>query len=154
MEKDLYLNDEQYNRLLTKVEELIPQFNSFLVVDSTTLGNKYTTSNVGLCNDELTEIDMALFPELFEKGRKVMKYRMPHQICPFDSRLSKIENDKRTNMVNGCYYTCTLRQETSDKELLLSLVERTKKLASTENIDKRVDNLSERYFKKLERNLK
>lgn len=145
MSKELYLTDEQYVKLLDKVENLIHKYDSFQVVDSTEIGNKYTTSNVGLCNDEeMTDEDNAMFPEYFIKhGRTGTKYRQKHQLCPFDTRINNILTETPVNMFNGCYYTCSLRSKRTNKEKMFSLVEITKELALsgkakeiTEKIDK------------------
>ena len=125
---DMYLKDEHYERLLDKIETLIPQYDSFQVIDSTDIGNKSTTSNVGLCNEELTEYDMALFPEFFHEERKTMKYRESHQLCPFDRRVVDISQGKEVSFSRGCYYSCSLINKMKNKEKLFSLVALTKEL--------------------------
>lgn len=129
MGKSIYLNDEQYLNLLEKVESNVSNFDTFYVYDSTDIGNKYTTSNIGLCNDDYTDLGNAMFPKDFLKyGRKGMKYRKDKHVCPFDSRLLKLEKGIEVSMANGCYYTCSLRKKTTDKEKVFDLVQRTKEL--------------------------
>ena len=108
----LYLTDEQYIELLYKcremVQELIEKGDSPWVYDSTRIGNKYTTSNVGLCNEEelCTREDLSLFSDNYS-----LKYTRNGQACPFDQSFTS---------VSGCYYRCILRENiTAEKALEL-----------------------------------
>lgn len=146
MGKNLYLTDAQYLHLLDKIQAEIPKHQSFQVIDSTQIGNKYTTSNIGLCNDNFTELDTAMFPSQFRKhGRMSMKYKQKHHICPFDTRLTSIIERKPTHMGNGCYYTCSLVKKESDKEKLINLVERARELHQSTDSKHLVNELYEQY---------
>ena len=147
MKKDIYLTDEQYGKLLEKIKVAVSENTQFKVMDSTDIGNKYTTSNVGLCNDGFTELDTALFPEQFlEYGRQSMKYTKIHHICPFDRRLEHVEKDAPVNFSNGCYYTCSLKKKRNDKENLFRLVDKAKELLQTGTSKERIEALNTRYF--------
>ena len=54
MNKNLHLNEEQFKRILKKIRDRVnePDF-KLQVEDSTTIGEKYTTSNCGLCNNDM-----------------------------------------------------------------------------------------------------
>lgn len=133
--KDIYLTDEQYLKLLDKVKDLVIREDSYFVFDSTTIGDKYTTSNIGLCNEELTDLDTALFPNEFKNyNRKCMKYKKEHHLCPFDNRIKLIETKETTNMLNGCYYTCSLQKKKPSREEALNLIMYTKELARENKI--------------------
>jgi len=100
----IQLTDEQYQRVLRKIETTIAQ-DDFKVscFDSTFPGDKYTESNCGFCNDEYTDRDMALFPKQFPE-RKSMKYRQKNHKCPFDER-------NAPNVIGwgcGCFGKCYL----------------------------------------------
>jgi len=83
---ELRLTDEQYLRVLKKIEATIAQAGFRpSCFDSTFPGDKYTESNCGFCNDAYTDEDMALFPDQFP-GRKTMKYLGKNHRCPFDTR--------------------------------------------------------------------
>lgn len=103
MSKNLYLTDDQYLCLLAKIVEAVEQ-EDFIPScdDDTTIGSKHTGSNCGLCNDDFATLETAMFPDQFESGRKSMKYRQDHQLCPFDKRTLD------DNLFNGCFYTCCL----------------------------------------------
>lgn len=103
--KDIYLTDEQYKSILLKIKETVEQEGfQYSCIDSTTIGDKYTRSNCGMCNDNFTEKEMALFPDQFP-GRKSMKYRQKHHKCPFDMRVESEHFD------TGCFYHCCLFQD-------------------------------------------
>lgn len=119
---ELYLNDKQYFILLENIKKTI-NTHDFKVYcyDSTEIGNKYTASNCGLCNDEYCTFEMALFPRSFP-DRKTIKYRENWHKCPFDMR--PISN----NLKNGCFYTCYLFKTHNGKhdiELMKLMVENT-----------------------------
>ena len=94
----LYLTDTQYLQLLQKIGETVNQSNFRpRWEDSTEIGSKHTLSNCGLCNDDFTTPETAMFPSEFPQ-RKDMKYAQEHHKCPFDFR---------TKMgLMGCFYTC------------------------------------------------
>lgn len=98
MGKDLYITDMEYLQLLQKIKEVVnkPDFKPTWY-DSTTMGDKYTETNCGLCNDNFTTKDTAMFPDQFPQ-RKDMKYAKSEHKCPFDFR-------KKVGW-NGCFYTC------------------------------------------------
>lgn len=107
MGKDLYLTDEQYLELLDKIEEVLASGAPLYIDDCNDVGNKHNESNVGLCNDNFTTKETAMWPEQFPQ-RMDMKYTQHYHICPFDNRFDKLEQGKRCNMINGCFYTCSL----------------------------------------------
>lgn len=107
----LYLSDAEYIKLLEKVAEKVnePGFEPKFF-DSTETGDKYTTSNCGLCNDmdddgPWSTPENVLFPGQFPR-RRSFKYRLDHQLCPFDERTA--EDMKTQKGWNGCFYTCYL----------------------------------------------
>ena len=67
--------------------------------DDTTVGDKSTATNVGLCDDSLTTKSTALFPKDFPR-RRDMKYLQNLHKCPLDTR--EVSNEWRS----GCFYTC------------------------------------------------
>lgn len=93
------LSDAQYLEILYKIRNIVngPNF-VVCAVDSTEIGNKYTESNCGMCNDNFTDEDMALFPDQYP-SRKTMKYRAENHKCPFDER-------KIGDFSMGCFYDC------------------------------------------------
>lgn len=94
----LNITDQQYLDLLLKIKETVNQPNFKPIWDdSDQIGNKYTESNCGLCNDNFTIKETALFPKDFPQ-RKDMKYHKQIHKCPFDFR-------KKVGF-NGCFYTC------------------------------------------------
>ena len=104
MKKSIHLTDTQYKRILLKIKETVGQEEfQYSCVDSTNIGDKYTRSNCGFCNDEFAEKDTALFPENFPE-RKSIKYRQEHHQCPFDMR------SKNVHFGFGCFYDCCLFQ--------------------------------------------
>ena len=100
--RSIYLTDEQYYSILLKIKETVnaPDF-AVRCVDSTTIGDKYTWSNCGFCNDNFTEEETALFPDQFP-GRKSMKYRLENHKCPFDLR----RKPGILGWGSGCFYRC------------------------------------------------
>lgn len=74
MERNIYLTDEQYLSLLIRQRDRITHIKEASGEDSTHSGDKYTVTNVGLCDELLTTKDTALWPEDFPQ-RKSMKYR-------------------------------------------------------------------------------
>lgn len=126
----MYLNNEQYLDLLKMIKETLNSGIDPMISSSDTIGNKYTASSCGLCNDNFTTIDNAMFPEEFEKnGRKSIKYRMKNHPCPFDDRIRTGKNLKGylMGLDGGCYYTCCLRKRGNTKEQLLEYVEDTER---------------------------
>lgn len=100
----LYLTDDQYRRILGKIEEVVnsPNFAADCF-NSNFPGDKYTTSNCGFCNDDFTELDTAIFPSQFP-GRKSMKYRRENHKCPFDTR----KDPGLLGWGCGCFSKCHL----------------------------------------------
>ena len=106
VDKKLYLTDKQYRRLLLKIKETVDQEDFEYSSDDCTIpGMKETTSNCGLCNDDFTEKDTALFPKDFPE-RKSMKYPSKNHRCPFDMR---VRVDSLGYSI-GCFYHCCLFQ--------------------------------------------
>ena len=104
MNKELRLTDEQYLRVLRKIEATIAQVDFKVVCsDCTVTGQKSTDSNCGFCNNEYTDEDMALFPGQYPE-RKTMKYREESHKCPFDMR----EEPGIIGWMYGCFYGCYL----------------------------------------------
>ena len=95
--RSIRLTDAEYLTLLEDGLRHLDTIEKVTLEDSTCPGDKYTTTNCGLCNEGLTTVDTALFPEMFP-GRKDMKYRDSRHKCPLDWR----ENPD----INGCFYTC------------------------------------------------
>ncbi len=116
--KEIYLTDPQYLKILHKIQVKVkePGFkpNCF---DSTALGDKYTESNCGLCCDDFTDKETAMWPNQFPE-RKSLKYRLEHHKCPFDER---VESGFGFGM--GCFYKCYLfSNRTYDVQLILKMV--------------------------------
>ena len=118
MNNELRLTDEQYLRVLKKIEATIANA-GFMVScsDCTVVGSKSTDSNCGFCNDEYTDEDMALFPEQFPE-RKSMKYRGENHRCPFDVRKKLCA----LGWGSGCFYDCYLFQHLGKRDWNLSLM--------------------------------
>jgi hypothetical protein len=95
------LTNKQYIELLERAFLHLNTVKTVSKEDSITTGSKHTASNVGLCNDNLTTREIALFPDEWPK-RKAMKYTRKRHKCPLDNRSNK------ENLVNGCFYTCGL----------------------------------------------
>lgn len=121
--KDLYLTDEQYLERLQLVRQAVLQHKQYWVYDNDSIGNKFTTSNVGLCNDELATREMAMFPELYDQGRRSPKYNRPPHLCPFDLRFEELKDDFSDTRRSGCFYTCGLRKHRYSQEEALHLVD-------------------------------
>ena len=94
---DIYLTNEEYFDLLVRGRKHLDSIKELEFEDSDHLGDKYTVSNCGLCNDSLTTKDIALFPKNFPH-RTTMKYRKPHHKCPLD--------EKKERSSQGCFYSC------------------------------------------------
>ena len=131
MGKDLYLTDEQYLELLDKIEEVLASGAPLYIDDCNDIGNKHTESNVGLCNDNLTTKETAMWPEEFPR-RTDMKYSKDYHICPFDNRFDAIEKGKKKCMFNGCFYTCSLAkpERRVSRQRIVERLNSLKKLAS------------------------
>jgi hypothetical protein len=116
------LSDEQYITVLHKIRDTVfsKEFKPYYY-DSTVIGDKYTESNCGLCNDKFYEdIDMHHFPEQFPE-RLSPKYRQDTHQCPFDWR------DNAS--FNGCFHTCYLfKRVVSVKEMRKLVKKKFKKL--------------------------
>lgn len=102
MSKNLNHTDDQYLALLKRARTRLDTISSVDGYDSTEIGDKYTETNVGLCDESLTILETALFPEQWDEGRRTMKYlggkgKLQH-ICPLDTRW--------TAGGGGCYYHC------------------------------------------------
>jgi len=118
---EIHLTDKQYLNLLFKIRDVVnaPNFEVYRY-DSTQVGNKYTESNCGMCNDNFTELDMTLFPDQYP-DRKCMKYKKKNHKCPFDMR-------ETTDFSMGCFYHCYLfakKQGTFETEILSEMVDET-----------------------------
>ena len=121
MNENIYLTDEQYTNILRKIWESLKDDN-FKVSrwDSTFPGDQYTTSNIGFCNDDFTEMDTALFPDQFPKS-KDRKYRLSNHKCPFDLR----EDDNGSGWGSSCFIRCYLfRTKIHDIPLMRTMVEK------------------------------
>ncbi len=95
----MYLTDEQHLMFLKKQRERLNHIDKATGIDSTTIGDKYTTTNVGMCDDSLTTKETALFPDEFPQ-RMSSKYTEKYHKCPLDKRkLSELG-------MNGCFHTC------------------------------------------------
>lgn len=118
MQNDMYLTEEQYLSILRKIKETISE-EGFTVYcwNSTTVGNKFTESNCGFCNDAYIDKDMALFPHQFPE-RKTMKYRGENHKCPFDAR-------KKPGILGwgyGCFDECYLFKHLGKRDWGLPLM--------------------------------
>lgn len=98
MKKD-YLTKKQYLDLLVRIRARLDTISKIEAEDCTDWGIKHTKCNVGLCNEDMTTKEIALFPDYFPKLR-LMKYRKNKQGCPLDSRTYRQLNRY------GCFYTC------------------------------------------------
>lgn len=117
MNKDIYLTDKQYKSILLKIKKTVDQEGfQYTCFDSTTAGDKYTESNCGLCNNNFTEKDTALFPDQFPE-RKSMKYRLENHKCPLDMRV------KAYSFGEGCFYHCCLFQNVRYRKKKISIDE-------------------------------
>lgn len=112
--KNIHLTDAQYREILNKILEVVQQENFHAIVeDSEQIGNKYTTSNCGLCSQQYTTQETAMFPEDWP-SRRELKYTLANHRCPFDSRES-------ANYSYGCFFYCILKRQ---KTNLAPLVEK------------------------------
>jgi hypothetical protein len=109
-DNDLYLTDKEYLDLLRRALHRLGRVKEIHCGDSTFTGDKYTTTNVGLCDDSLTTKEIAMWPDEFPK-RRDMKYRSqscngpePHP-CPLDGRLWR-DDLRETEWMSGCFYKC------------------------------------------------
>ncbi len=99
--REIHLNDEQYRRILIKIRNVVNADGfASTCYDSTEMGNKFTESNCGFCNEEFTELDTAYWPDRFPQDTS-MKHTRKDQKCPFDI----LPTPKRF-ISCGCYYTC------------------------------------------------
>jgi hypothetical protein len=99
---DIHLTDKQYLELLKAGRARLDKIDKVTSHDSEDIGNKYTESNVGLCDDSLTTKDNAMWPEQFP-GRLARKYKQKHHKCPLDPRPDGEYTD-------GCFYECLVFQ--------------------------------------------
>lgn len=97
MAKSIYLTDAQYLDLLKRARAHLDTIDEAYGYDSTVPGCKFTDSNIGLCNDSLTTLEIAMWPEDFPT-RPTMKYRKERHKCPLDWRTGSGSD--------GCFYTC------------------------------------------------
>ena len=102
---NLYLTDEQYEKILTKIRDTV-QKDGFTpnCRNSNRPGDKYNETNCGFCNDSFTDPETALWPEKFPVRRE-MKHRKSNQMCPFDVRQFGLIIE-RSPQYTGCYYHC------------------------------------------------
>jgi hypothetical protein len=100
------LTDKQYLDLLLRARENLNQIDFAKGYDDTTVGNKSTLTNVGLCNNELCTKEIAMWPKQFESGRRDIKYRNKKHKCPLDSRIGSKEDYNWS-----CFYHCIFFQE-------------------------------------------
>jgi hypothetical protein len=134
-----YLNDEQYVRLLDMVEEKVKTTNVFRCDDCTTIGDKSTSSTVGLCcEDYETTLDMDLFSYYYIKyGKRSKKYRDDVHACPFDDRV-RTEQNKNGGLMKlgcGCYYTCGLNNKMT-QAIALACITDTREKFLTGDLDR------------------
>lgn len=118
MNKELRLTDEQYFKILKKIEATITQ-DSFKVScsDCNVIGAKSTDSNCGFCNDEYVDRDMDLFPNQYPE-RKTMKYRGKNHRCPFDMR----EEPRILGWGYGCFSECYLFRHLGKRDWNLTVM--------------------------------
>lgn len=126
--KELYLTNNQYLNILDMIENKLNNKTNISICDSNTIGDKYTSSNIGLCNDEFTTLRTALFLEDFKKyGRNDMKYRLDNHACPFDNRIREpYKKHGLMSLGRGCYYTCSLKNNKLSNEQLKDYVKDTR----------------------------
>ena len=106
-----HLTKVQYQEILQEMREIVGR--SGWVgqgEDSDTVGDKYTTTNGGLCADHLycNDPSRALFPQAFPT-RRALKYQENNQVCPFDKRIL----GKAPPVSHGCFYHCRIFQESA-----------------------------------------
>lgn len=100
MSRDINLTDDQYLELLQRIRSSLDNVPRVSGYDCTDIGNKSTDVNVGLCNEEFTTLDTALFPDEYPE-RLASKYREDHHRCPLDYRAME------QLTLQGCFYTCS-----------------------------------------------
>ena len=99
--RNIHVTDEEYLALLKSARSHLDNVSKIQSEDSTCIGNKYTETNVGLCNEDLTTVEIAIFPEDFPTRRE-MKYLQKHHMCPLDARQDVPLGG------NGCFHTCRI----------------------------------------------
>lgn len=104
-ESDMYLTDRMYLEILVKARDLLDKTDKVCAVDSNSPGDKYTETNVGLCNPELITARNSMWPEQFP-GRKAMRYKREYHTCPLDRRAPLARGN--TDMRSGCFHTCRI----------------------------------------------
>lgn len=138
MKENIYLTDNQYLKILDMIESKLSSNIKPEVMDSTSIGDKSTTSSIGFCNDEFTTLKTALFPDDFKKyGRKSLKYRLNNHACPFDNRVR--EPHKKHGLMKlgcGCYYTCCLTKNKLSNEELKNYIKDTRDKFLNGDLDK------------------
>ena len=102
--KDIYLTNKEYHQLLLLAQENLNKIETVTGEDSTSIGNKYTITNIGLCNDEIVPKELSMFPEDYPR-RKGSKYRLSNHKCPLDKR------EHLDDLSNGCFYSCRFFQD-------------------------------------------
>jgi len=111
----MYLTDKQYLTLLKTIRAELDTGKKVSGYDCTDIGNKDTSFSFGLCCDDYTTLDTAMFPSEFP-NRASMKYTKKYHKCPLDWRkLSEMDG-------RGCFYTCSFFQRgLKDKERIKKL---------------------------------
>lgn len=108
--KDLYLSDERYLVVLERQKKRIEDGLELSLVDSNTIGDKYTEATWGLCSGEKEawpDAEDHLWPDQFlNEGRVAPKYQVTGQHCPFDDT----SRQKDLFGPSGCFYRCRLFQ--------------------------------------------
>jgi hypothetical protein len=79
---ELYFTDLEYLQLLESKRRELDKVTKIVAVDSTELGNKYTESNVGICETK--------------------KYLKENHKCPLDNRRGPCDYSY------GCFYFCAI----------------------------------------------
>lgn len=138
MNKKLYLTNKQYLDILDMIENKLNNKVNPNIYDNTIVGDKSTNSNIGLCNEEFTTLQTALFPNDYKKyNRKDMKYTLNNHACPFDNRVRNPDNKNGSmNLGCGCYYTCCLKNNKYSNEKLKEYVEDTRNKFLDGELDK------------------
>ena len=120
MKKDNYdLTDKQYLDILQMIKKTVeaPDFKSNCY-DSDEIGNKYTDSNCGFCNDNYATKETASGRAF--RSKYYLKDQKKNQRCPFDLRPSikniysykkgekTLKGTEKTDYSFGCFYDCFL----------------------------------------------
>ena len=120
MEKDNYkLTDKQYSDILQMIKKTVeaPNFKSNCY-DSDMIGDKYTESNCGFCNDNYATEETASGRAF--RSKYYLKDLRKYQKCPFDLRPQTIPvykgwgkkrkyiKEEKTDYSFGCFYDCFL----------------------------------------------